>query len=82
MINYTYDIANRLTQVGSTPYIWDANGNLLSDGTNTYTYDHANHLKTISGQEASASYTYNGDGERLQETVNGQVIPADRHFSP
>jgi len=45
---------------------FDANGNLLSDCVNTYTYDSANRLNSVNGTE---SYTYNGLGDRL--TQNG-----------
>ena len=44
---YQYDNANRLTQVNSQVYTWDAIGNLLYDGVSTYIYDSANRLKTI-----------------------------------
>lgn len=71
--NYTYDIANRMNNAGGITCTWDANGNLLHDETNTYTYDHANQLKTVSGQGVNASYAYNGLGDRLQGTVNGQT---------
>jgi len=54
-------------------YTWDANGNLLSDGVNTYTYDAANRLTAVNGHSAAASYAYNGLGDRLQETVDGQT---------
>jgi YD repeat-containing protein len=33
---YEYDDANRLTNVDGVTYTWDANGNLLSDGTRTF----------------------------------------------
>ena len=69
--SYLYDDANRLTTVNGVTYIWDNNGNLLSDGGNTYTYDFANHLKTFTNATTSASYAYNGLGDRLRETVNG-----------
>jgi RHS repeat-associated protein len=68
---YTYDIANRLTAVDGIAYSWDANGNLLSDGINSYTYDHANRLKTADDGQSSSSYAYNGQGDRLQQTVDG-----------
>jgi RHS repeat-associated protein len=71
---YTYDIANRLTAVGSVSYTWDANGNLLNDGTNTYAYDSANRLKAVSGGQTAVSYTYNGLGNRLQQTANSTTI--------
>ncbi len=34
---YTYDNANRLATVNGVVYTFDANGNLLIDGTSTYT---------------------------------------------
>ena len=53
-------------------YTFDANGNLLDDGVNTYIYDSANRLKTMnSGQPSVSSYQYNGLGDRLSQTVNG-----------
>jgi RHS repeat-associated protein len=68
---YTYDSANRLIIAGPVTYTWDANGNLLNDGMTAYTYDHANRLVSATNQQGSASYSYNGLGDRLQETANG-----------
>jgi hypothetical protein len=67
---YQYDPANRLTYVDSQPYTWDDNGNLLGDGSNSYTYDHANRLIGLSGSGMIASYAYNGLGDRLQQSVD------------
>jgi hypothetical protein len=47
-------------------YTWDNNGNLLNDGVNTYNYDSANRLKSISGG-SSATFSYNGLGDRLSQ---------------
>lgn len=66
VVIYEYDDANRLTNVGGVDYSFDANGNLLSDGQNTYAYDSANRLASVNGTE---SFTYNGLGDRL--TQNG-----------
>ncbi|MEW6085690.1 MAG: RHS repeat-associated core domain-containing protein [Chloroflexota bacterium] len=71
--SYVYDAANRLTSVDSIAYTWDNNGNLLNDGVNTYTYDSANRLKTIVNQQSTIVNLYNGFGDRLQETVNGNT---------
>ncbi len=68
--NYIYDAANRLTSVNGQAYTWDANGNLLNDGSKVYTYTQANRLVTITQSGLSWSATYNGDGARLKQTVN------------
>ncbi len=62
-----------MTTVDGVPYAWDANGNLLNDGWNTYTYDSANRLLSVTNADTTSSYAYNGLGDRLQETVNGQT---------
>jgi|GEM_PF-1856171 len=73
--NYAYDDANRLTSVNGVTHTWDNNGNLLNDGLNTYTYDKANRLSSVVGlaQWSSVSFTYNGLGDRLQQTAAGST---------
>jgi RHS repeat-associated protein len=72
--------ANGLTSTDGTIFTCDdypiscatgAGGSLLSDGVNTYTYDHANRLTAVSGSALAASFAYNGLGDRLQQTVGG-----------
>ncbi len=46
-------------------------GNLLSDGEYTYTFDSANRLTGVTKAEPVVSYRYNGNGDRLQQTVDG-----------
>jgi YD repeat-containing protein len=69
-VSYTYDAANRLTNVGGVEYSWDDNGNLLYDGVRSYEYDHANQLTQITGT-LTTQYAYNGDGARISKTVDG-----------
>ncbi len=57
-----------LTQWNGTNLTYDANGNLLSDGTNTYTWDARNRLVSISGG-ASASFRYDPFGRRVSKTI-------------
>jgi hypothetical protein len=74
----------RLTSVDGVPYAWDANGNLLSDGVYTYTFNHANQLVGVSGAGTTVSYSYRCNGlssdawgiigcesDRVSQTVNG-----------
>jgi RHS repeat-associated protein len=67
------DIANRLVEVDGVEYTWSANGNLLSDGTSTYTYNHANRLTGVIMGEDSYTFAYNGLGDRLRQTINGEA---------
>ncbi len=50
----------------------DANGDLTSDGTYTYTWDARNHLTGIAkGRSAVASFVYDAFGRRMSKTING-----------
>ena len=71
--DYTYNAANWLVDISGTSYTWDANGNLLNDGTSTYTYDAANRLTSIEQRNNSYTFAYSGLGDRLQQTVNSQT---------
>jgi len=48
---------NRVTNTG---FSYDASGNVLSDGSFSYTWDAESQLKTAAG----VTYTYDGDGRR------------------
>ena len=52
-------------------YSYDANGNLTSVSNKQYGYDLFNRLTSFSDGTTTASYTYNGDGQRMSKTVNG-----------
>jgi RHS repeat-associated protein len=70
----TYDAANRLIEVDGVPHTWSDGGNLLDDGANAYTYDHANRLTMVceSDNENTYAFAYNGLGDRLEQVLNGQ----------
>ncbi len=70
---YVYDSANRLTSVNGQSYTWDNNGSLLDDGVYSYVYDRANRLVEMREEGISATYAYNGLGERMQQTVDVQT---------
>jgi RHS repeat-associated protein len=54
--NYAVNGLNQYTTAGAAAFTYDANGNLTSDGTNTYTYDVENRL--VSGTYTSGASTY------------------------
>jgi uncharacterized protein RhaS with RHS repeats len=68
---YTDDAANRLTSVGGVSYTWDERGNLTSDGTFTYTYNAAGRLVRAEGVMLTLVYTYNANGLRVAQSVDG-----------
>ncbi len=68
-----YDANNRLTQWNGVPLpagAWDANGNLLNDGTRQYTWNRRHQLTSIAGP-TSASFLYDAFGRRVQKTIGG-----------
>ena len=65
-----YDDYNRLTAWNGQGITYDENGNMLSDGSRTYTWDTRDRLKTISGS-SNASFKYDAMGRRLTKTING-----------
>ncbi|MCP4473081.1 MAG: RHS repeat protein, partial [Gammaproteobacteria bacterium] len=80
---YDYEPAsNRLAAVANNSVVLDPNGNTISDGSRTYTYNTTNRLVGING---TITYYYNGLGQRItkataQENVdftydiNGQIV--------
>ena len=73
---YSSNDDNEITQVGSTTYTYDANGNLASvtdaSGTTTYTYNNLNQLVSISGSDGTVTdFQYSPLGDLVGETVNG-----------
>jgi RHS repeat-associated protein len=69
-----YDAANRLPSVGGVSYTWDERGNLTSDGTFTYTYNGAGRMVRVEGVTLTLVYTYNANGLRVAQSVDGDVI--------
>ncbi len=65
-----YNANNQQLTFGSQTLMYDLNGNLTSDGTNTYAWTARNQLATISGP-VPASFIYDGDGRRTRKTING-----------
>src|SRR5262249_29208228 len=49
-------------------YSYDAAGNLLNDGTSTYTYDAENRLVSATNSQHTATYFYDANGRRVHRT--------------
>jgi RHS repeat-associated protein len=68
----TYNADNAQSKFNGTSHSYDANGNLLSNGANTYTWDARNYLSGISGAN-NASFVYDAFARRMNKTINGTV---------
>lgn len=80
---YAIDPAsNHLLSVGSVPpriYSHDANGSIISDGTNSFAYDGKGRLAQASTAAGVTAYQYNGLGERVRKTGSTDVV---YHYDP
>ena len=57
-----------VTQAGNNTYAYDANGNLLSGGGRSLTWDAENQLKTVTQTGITTSFVYDADGKRIKKT--------------
>ena len=64
-----YDAANELTQWGTATPTYDANGNTLSDGTNTYVWNARNQLASMN--LTGETFQYDPFGRRTSKTILG-----------
>jgi RHS repeat-associated protein len=62
VISAAYDAANELANWNGVPVSYDNNGNMLSDGTNTFAWDTRNHLSALNGN----ALQYDVFGRRTQ----------------
>jgi RHS repeat-associated protein len=77
--HYSYNDANRITQVRNTinsgvqtfDYTHDGNGNIKSENSQTYSYDALNILTTWVHQGVTTSYTYDDAGNLTEVADNG-----------
>ena len=69
----TYNTNNQQLTFGAQNLTYDLNGNLTSDGTNTYTWDARNRIVAITGP-VPATFVYDAAGRRSRKTINGVTI--------
>lgn len=68
----SYNAANQLTAWSGASLQYDANGNMTSDGSNTYTWDSRQRLSTLTGT-VSGSFSYDAVNRRSQKTIASQT---------
>jgi hypothetical protein len=69
--SYSYNSANMLLTRGVNTYTNDANGNTLTGGGRTNTWDSANRLVQCVNGSTTSTFTYAADGIRHRSGVNG-----------
>jgi len=66
----TYDAANELTNWNGLTISYDLNGNMLSDGSNTFSWNARNQVATLN----SVSLQYDGFGRRTKNLQNTSFL--------
>jgi len=66
----SYNANNQLTTWGTANLFYDANGNMTSDGTHSYTWNARNQLKLIDAG-TTASFVYDPFGRRVNKAILG-----------
>ncbi|MBB3352345.1 RHS repeat-associated protein [Rhizobium sp. BK049] len=56
------------TQIGAKTIDYDANGNMISDGSRTLSWDGANRLASVTQDGATVSFAYGPDGARVKKS--------------
>jgi RHS repeat-associated protein len=70
----TYNSLNQQLTFGGQTFSYDLNGNLTSDGVNTYTWNARNWLVSITGPGVNAIFQYDGVGRRINKGLNGLTV--------
>ncbi len=68
---YVTNDMNEYTSVGGVTYTYDAGGNLVSDGIDTFKYNILNELIDTTSPTVTSTFAYNALGQRASTTVNG-----------
>lgn len=73
----TFNTGNQLTKFKDSVLTYDANGNRLTDGKYSYTWDASDHLIGVTKKGESTpfvTYTYDANDRRVSKTLNGEKI--------
>ena len=79
----THNSQNQITAVGGNSPTYDNNGNLLTDGNQSYVYDAWNMLKIVknaAGTSTIVTYGYDASGRRISESPTSGTA-SDQYYS-
>jgi len=68
---YNVNNLNQYSSVNGTSWSYDADGNLLSDGTKTYGWDIKNRLTQVVNSGITINYVYDHNDLRVEKTKSG-----------
>lgn len=69
---YLANNLNQYTSVAGTNQQYDADGNLMFDGMNTYEWDQQSRLVRVTGPSGVTEYEYDAFGNRMATVQNGE----------
>jgi RHS repeat-associated protein len=75
-----YNQVNELTMFAGTPFTYDADGNLLSDGVRTYGWDAENRLIAMTRAGVHSSFAYDGLDRRVAITDAASGRTTTTHY--
>ena len=71
--DFVSNAADQLLQAGPTALGYNGAGQTTSLGDKTQTFAYNDQLRTVQGAGVDAAYLYDGNGQRVQKTVNGVI---------
>ena len=71
--NSNSDWKDELTALNGTPITYDENGNVLTYGDKSFTWNTGRNLESITDGDNKYSYTYDENDIRTSKTVNGKT---------
>jgi RHS repeat-associated protein len=66
--------ANELTQWGTANLTYDLDGNLLSDGVSSYTWNARNQLASVNVSGTNFNFGYDAFGRRIENPIGNQLL--------
>lgn len=77
-VEYEPNALNQYDNAGGVEYAYDDDGNLLNDGTRTYTWDAENRLVKVVLGSVEAVYAYDATGRRISKVVKENSAEVQR----